>query len=263
MSRRQVLNLVGVVVTIAVNGLANALPLGGRNTGAISDSFRVLWVPAGYVFAIWGLIYLGFLAFAIYGALPRQRRSARLDAISPWFVASCACNALWIFFWHFGLFPLTLIAMLGVLACLIVIYLKLDPGRPAATLAEKLCVEALFSIYLGWISVATIANVEDVLWLYGYRGAPLGELNWAVALSILAAALGIYMALARRDALYAFVVVWALAGVMVRQVGVPPVATSAQACASAVAAATLAGLAYRLYMAHARRAPGDDSTVAR
>ena len=66
---RQAANVLAVVATIVVNGLANALPLNGQTTGEISDRFQVYFVPAGYVFSIWGLIYLGLLTFAVYQAL--------------------------------------------------------------------------------------------------------------------------------------------------------------------------------------------------
>ena len=63
---RQILVILSVLVTLVVNILANALPLNGQNTGQISDRFNVYFVPAGYVFSIWGLIYIGLIAYAIF-----------------------------------------------------------------------------------------------------------------------------------------------------------------------------------------------------
>ena len=75
---RQIIVILTVIATITINILANALPLNGLNTGEISDQFLVLFVPAGYVFSIWGLIYIGLIAYAIFQALPSQRENPRL-----------------------------------------------------------------------------------------------------------------------------------------------------------------------------------------
>ena len=100
---RQVANVLAVVATIGINGLANALPLNGQTTGSISDRFRVYFVPAGYVFSIWGLIYLGLIAFAVFQALPRERTNRRLERVGYLFVLSCAANIAWLFLWRHGL----------------------------------------------------------------------------------------------------------------------------------------------------------------
>ena len=104
-SLRQIAIILGVVATIVVNGLANALPLNGQLTGEVSDRYLVYFVPAGYVFAIWGLIYLGLAAFAIYQALPAQRANPRLRSIGALFVLASAANIAWIFLWHYEVFP--------------------------------------------------------------------------------------------------------------------------------------------------------------
>ncbi|MGC8827818.1 MAG: tryptophan-rich sensory protein, partial [Anaerolineae bacterium] len=98
---RQWLVAAAVLVTIIVNALANILPLNGITTGEISDQFQVYFVPAGYVFSIWGLIYLGLVAFAIYQVLPAQRSNPRLRSMSWPFLVSCAANIAWLFLWHY------------------------------------------------------------------------------------------------------------------------------------------------------------------
>ena len=120
---RQIFVILALVAVIVVNGLANALPLNGLQTGEISDRFAVYFVPAGYVFSIWGLIYLALIGYAVFQALPSQRDNPRLQAIGYWFVLSCVANIVWLFLWHYEQFSWTLVAMLALLACLIVIYL--------------------------------------------------------------------------------------------------------------------------------------------
>ncbi|MBP1704171.1 MAG: hypothetical protein H6Q38_3278 [Chloroflexi bacterium] len=224
---RQIVNVLAVIVMITINVLANALPINGQNTGEISDLFQVFFVPAGYVFSIWGLIYIGLLAFAVYQALPAQRENPRLRKIGYWFALSCVANSVWIFMWHYNLFPLSLLVMLVLLASLLVIYLRLDIGRTQVSTVERWCVNIPFSIYLGWITVATVANVTDVLYDVGWTGFGIAPEIWAVIMLIIAAALGVAMAVTRRDVAYLLVLTWAFAGIGVKQAASPLVATTA------------------------------------
>ena len=238
---RQWANMLAVIATIIINGLANALPLNGQGTGEISDRFKVFFVPAGYVFSIWGLIYLGLLAFAIYQALPAQRENPRLRSVGYWFVLSCVANITWLFLWHYNQFLLTMFAMLALLACLIITYERLGVGRLKVSAAERWAVQVPFSIYLGWVSVATIANATDVLYDLGWTGSPLSAEVWAVIMLAVALVVGALMAWRRGDAAYLLVFVWAFAGIANKQAATPLVANAAWV--ATVAAAALALLA--------------------
>ncbi len=224
---RQTVNVVAVVAVIVVNGLANALPLNGQTTGEISDRFQVYFVPAGYVFSIWGLIYLGLLAFAVYQALPAQRDNPRLRPIGYLFAGSCLANIAWLFLWHYEQFVLTLVAMFALLLLLITIYLRLENGRVAVSPAEKWLVHIPFSIYLGWITVATIANVTAVLDYLGWRGWGVSDEAWAVIMLLVAGVLAAAVSLTRGDVAYSLVIIWALAGIAVKHAGTPLVAVTA------------------------------------
>jgi hypothetical protein len=142
---------------------ASTLPLNGLNIGQISDRLQVYFIPAGYVFSIWGVIYIGLIAFAIFQALPAQRENSRLRAVGWWIALGGLANSAWIFFWHYELFPATLAAMLVLLATLIVAYLRLGIGRSTVSAGETWAGRVPFSIYLGWVTVATVAKVTDVL----------------------------------------------------------------------------------------------------
>ena len=98
---RQLVNVIVTVITVAINALANALPINGQNTGEIWNGFQVHFVPAGYVFSIWGVIYLGLLAFAIYQALPAQGSNPHLRRIGYLYALSGVMNSLWILLWHY------------------------------------------------------------------------------------------------------------------------------------------------------------------
>lgn len=235
---RQVVNLLTVLLALTVNILASTLPLNGQNTGEISDRFRVYFVPAGYVFSIWGLIYLGWIAFTIFQLLPSQKHNPRLRRLGYLFALSNLANAAWLFCWHYNQFGLSVIVMLALLGLLLASYLRLDVNRSRVAPVEYWSVDVLFSVYLGWITVATVANVSDWLYFIGWDGFGIAAQTWAVIMLAIASLLGLAMALARRDVGYLAVLVWAFVGIAVKQTGVPAVATSAW-----IATALMFGLA--------------------
>jgi hypothetical protein len=210
---RQTTVVLVTLITIAINVLADALPINGLNTGKISDSFHVYFVPAGYVFAIWGIIYIGLIAYAVYQALPSQRENPRLQATGWWVILGGLANSMWIFLWHYEQFVGTLGAMLVLLATLIAVYQQLGMGKMKVSAGETWAVRVPFSIYLGWITVATVANVSDVLDFLKWNQFGISDATWMVI--ILGAVLVIagLMNFLRRDVAYALVLLWALAGI--------------------------------------------------
>jgi benzodiazapine receptor len=243
---RQIANILSVVLALTVNILASTLPLNGQNTGEISDRFKVFFVPAGYVFAIWGVIYIGWIAFAVYQALPAQKESPRLRKLGYLFALSGLFNAAWLFCWHYNQFALSVMVMLGLLGLLIASYLRLDVARTKVGNAEKWCVDIPFSVYLGWITVATLANVTDLLYYINWNGFGIAPEVWAVIMLFVASLVGLMMALTRRDAAYLFVLVWSFAGIAVKQAATPMVAYAAWAAA-------LVALGLAVYSIVARR----------
>ncbi len=224
---RQILVLIAVIAVIAVNFLAVSLPLNGLDTGEISDRFEVYFVPAGYVFSIWSLIYLGLIAYGIFQVLPAQKENPRLRSIGYLFVLSSLANITWLFLWHYEVFLFTPVAMLTLLISLIAIYLRLDVGRAEVSTAEKWSVHIPFSIYLGWISVATIANITQWLYYLGWNGLGIPPEVWAVIMLAAGVVISTLMSLTRGDIAYSLVLVWAYIGIAVKQAGTPLVAYSA------------------------------------
>jgi hypothetical protein len=228
----QLLIILAVVITITINALSETLPINGLGTGQISDNFKVFFVPAGYVFSIWGVIYLGLIAYAVYQAMNAQRENSRLQGITGWFLLSSLANCVWIFLWHYELFVWTLAAMITLLVSLIMIYLKLGIGRQKAGKAETWLVRIPFSIYLGWITVATIANVTDVLNFVKWSGWGIAPQSWAVIMLVVAVVVAALMTFTRRDRAYLLVLVWAFTGIAVKFPNVTLVNIAAW-CASA------------------------------
>ncbi|MCB9132603.1 MAG: tryptophan-rich sensory protein [Anaerolineales bacterium] len=242
---RQIAVILATLATVTINGLANALPINGQNTGQISDRFDVLFVPAGYVFAIWGLIYLGLIVYTVFQALPAQKENPRLRQIGWIYVLASIANSVWIFLWHYELLPLTLIAMLILLACLLVIYQRLGINRTPVSRGERWAVHVPFSIYLGWITVATIANVTDLLWSLGWNGFGLSAEAWFLIMLGATIIIAGLMAFTRGDVAYLLVLVWALAGIAVKHSDVQSLAMAAAVAAGIVVVFVIIGVVRR------------------
>lgn len=230
---------VSVAATIFVNFLATYLPLNGLNTGEISDRFQVLFVPAGYVFSIWGIIYLGLIAIAVFQALPAQRDNRGLARTGWLLTLTGVANSGWLFLWHYEQFPWTVPVMLALLGLLILIYVRLDIGKAAASRAERWCLHIPVSLYLGWICVATIANISSTLYFLQWNGWGISPVIWTLVMLTAAVVIALAMQILRRDTAFLIVFVWALAGIGVKQSSHHLIAVSAWSAAALVALMTI------------------------
>lgn len=237
----QIANVVTFVAVVAFNFLATALPLNNRSTGEISDELPSYFTPAGYTFSIWSVIYLALLGFAIYQALPNQRERPFLQRIGWLFVANGIFNISWLFAWHYGAYPLSVLLMVAILGTLIAIYSRLDIGRRSVELKDKLFYHVPFSLYLGWITVATIANIASVMNYYGWNGFGIAEPIWsAIMMSVAVVVVGILL-FNRQDFAYAAVLIWALFGIRNAYPDVAVVANTAVIAAVAILILALVG----------------------
>jgi benzodiazapine receptor len=214
----QAVNIVAFIVTITVNVLAGSTTLlNGVTSGEVSDMYPTLVTPAGFTFSIWGVIYMFLLVFTVYQALPRNRDKLFLSQIGLLFALSGAFNVSWLFLWHYKMVTYSLALMFALLATLILIYLRLGIGRTIVSLKEMVLVHMPFSVYLGWISIATIANVSVALVAAEWGGWGIEPSTWAVVIICVALLLSLAMLATRKDIAYCFVVVWALVGILEKQ----------------------------------------------
>jgi hypothetical protein len=236
-----VINLIGFLATVVVNALAVTLPLNGKSTGQLSDQYPNLFVPAGLTFTIWGVIYLLLAVYCAFELMPKvwrdPNRGAFIDRIGPLFIITSILNMGWIFAWHYQMLPLSVGIMLLFLLTLIAIYLRLKIGVSGATTQERYLAHIPFSLYLGWISVATIANITALLVHWNWNGFGLSPQFWTIIVVAVAIALAIVMMVRRRDVFYSLVVDWALLGILLKRL-----ADNSQADQWVVTAA-IAGLA--------------------
>lgn len=226
---RQLLTLLAILAAFGINVLANVAPIQGLTIGEISNTFfrEVLITPANYAFAIWGLIYLGLISFGIYQVLPAQRENPRVRQISYLLVLASLAQIAWVFLFQYRLFTLSLVAMLFILLPLIASYLRLRMSNGRISRQEKWFVDIPLSIYLAWISVATIVNVALTLYNLGWNGWGMSPEVWtAIALSA-GAAIAATVTIQQADIAFVLVIVWAYIAIAVRQANLLLIATTA------------------------------------
>ena len=212
---------VAFLVMVLVNGLANALPINGITTGQVSDAYPDLFAPAGITFSIWGLIYILLAAFVLYqwGLFQSDKGAAREDlfqTIGIYFIISSVANTFWIFAWHYEVIWLSLVFMIVILLCLIQIanQLRLE----TFSLKEKFFIRLPFSIYFGWITVATIANVTTFLVSLGLQGFGTAQQFWMILVLFVGIAIGIARMRYDHDLAYGLVFIWAYAGILIKHI---------------------------------------------
>jgi len=202
------LNIIFFAGIVVMNYLANALPLNNKTTGELSDSFPNLFVPAGITFSIWGIIYILLLIFCIIQF--KATNQAISENIGWAFGISCLLNALWIVFWHYGKLPLSLVVMVGMLATLIYINVLIKD------LPFNL-IKVSFGIYLGWICIATIANVTALLVHYNWQGFGISEETWTIVMISTGALITAITLLNLKNPFIALSVIWAFAGIILKR----------------------------------------------
>ncbi|UCH32389.1 MAG: tryptophan-rich sensory protein [Candidatus Bathyarchaeota archaeon] len=222
-------NIFSFLLMVLVNGLAGSTTLlGGKNTAEISNANSTLITPAGYVFSIWGIIYVLLGIFVIFQALPREREKEYHGKIGYLFVLSSVFNIVWLFLWQFEYLTFSVILMFMLLASLISIYLRLDIGKSKVELREKLTVHVPFSTYLGWITIASIANVSVALVSVEWDGFGIILETWATLIVIIALLITILVLVIRKDVAYGLVIIWAFVGIAVGQSGNQNIVTLTQ-----------------------------------
>jgi hypothetical protein len=198
-------------VMVVVNYLAVALPLAGRDTGEISDNYPNLFAPAGFAFSIWGLIYTLLGVYVIYQF---GRKDALVGKINKIFIVNALLNASWMFAWHYDLIWLSVLIMVGLLTTLIRIADILRVNK--LTQKESWLIRLPFSVYFGWITVATIANITVFLVSLSWNRFGLPESFWTVAVLLVGTVIGSWRLLYDRFIPYGLVLLWAYGAIMAK-----------------------------------------------
>jgi len=208
-----------ILGVIALNALANILPINGYNTGQISAFYPNAFVPAGFTFSIWGVIYLLLFSYSIgytYYTLKQEqypKAFAFIERINIYFLLTCVFNMSWILAWHYLQIEISLVIMLLFLITLIQLFLKSNTMAGALTSTQKFILQTPFIVYLGWISVATIANSTALLVAYQWNGFGMPPVYWSAAMILIAILLAVLMLQKFKVIPFALVVAWALWGI--------------------------------------------------
>lgn len=214
--------LLSFLLMMTVNALANILPLNGQTTGEVANAYPNLFTPAPLTFTIWGVIYLLLACYVIYqlGFFQKKRRpeASLLKSIAIYFIISSLANAAWIFSWHFEIIFLSVLLMAVILVCLILVTRRLN--RRELSAKEKFFLKLPFSIYFGWITVATIANITVFLVSIGWNGFSLGDEFWMLIILTVGLLLGSIVILKNKDVAYGLVLIWAYLGILIRHISV-------------------------------------------
>lgn len=207
------------VGVIAVNALANILPINGYNTGQISAFYPNAFVPAGFTFSIWGVIYLLLLSYTIgftYYSLKRQQYPKAfifIELVNTYFLLTCIFNMAWIVAWHYSQIELSVLIMLLFLSTLIQLFLKTRTLSLDLNLTQKFILQTPFIVYLGWISVATIANITALLVAYKWTALSIAPIYWSASMILIAIVLALLMVKKFQVVSFTLVVAWALWGI--------------------------------------------------
>lgn len=214
-------NVLAVVMAIVLNYLANNLSLNGNTVGGVSAQYANLFTPAGYAFAIWGLIYLGQLALSIY--LVRQQYLQvhddynALQQLQGWLILANLLNAAWIFAWLYEYTGLSVLLIIGILLCLLKIYLNTQAQSGITNQPYIYFFWWPITWYFGWVSVAAIANIAVWFTKLGWQGEPLSPVAWAVIMLLIAAGLNFFMTWVGNARMFAWVGVWAILAIGVNR----------------------------------------------
>lgn len=217
------LNVLGLIIVLSVNAMANILPINGFNTGQISGFYPNFFVPAGFTFGIWGIIYfllIGFVFCSLFAAFGKFNEAAKtaINKAGPYFLLTCLLNASWIVAWHYLYLGLSLAIMIAFLTVLVLLFLSIRPFKNEMPFFYRLWAYHPFLVYLGWISVATIANVTALFVGIGWQGEPLSPQSWSIIMILIALLLSVFMVGKLKQPAFGFVLAWAFFGIYAKQV---------------------------------------------
>lgn len=241
---------------VVVNALANLLPINGQTTGEVSNAYPNLFTPAGLTFGIWGLIYLLLAGFTLYhlGLFRGDHaasRSGLLNRVGLWFIVSSFANLAWVFAWHYHAIGWSIALMVVILFSLIKI--NLATGRERFSRREQLFIRLPFSVYFGWITVATIANVAVLLVSLGWDRFGIADTAWTVLVIIVGLLVGGTTAVRLRDLAYGLVLIWAYSGVLIKHLSAQGWAGQFPAVMLTVGVSIALLLVLEIYLLRSRR----------
>lgn len=214
--RHLYLNIIAYLFMVAVNIAADKLPINGQTTGEIANRLPVLLQPSSFAFSIWGLIYFLLAIWLVYSLFPSRRNLPIYKETSWLFIVSCILNSTWIIVWHYELFLLSVLVMLSLLFTLLLLYRKLT------LLQSKTFDRVPFSIYLGWIIIASLVNISYYLVYIDWSVFVSAQVTWTIIFMFLGFAIATTFRMTYSDRFIPLVLVWAYVWIGIRQLNSIP-----------------------------------------
>jgi translocator protein len=229
---RQISITFATAITLVGFVLSQIFPNNMTSMNEVSDKFSIYFLPARYTFLIWWVIFLGLIAYSVFQLLPSQKENATLRKIGWWYFSANLLSFTWMIFWHYHNYLFMMLTMVGVLFSLLSIYEKLNNEMVPISRGMRFFVQIPFSIYLGWVTMAVIADISQYLDAVGWNGFGISAKLWTVVLIVMTIIIAELTAFNRQDLVYLAVIIWSFIGIAVKQYGISPVFESA--CVAAV-----------------------------
>jgi len=222
-SRWQIATIVVIGLAIVWNFITNTFPPTGVKIAELSNTVfaNVKIIPANYAFAIWGVIYIGLIAFGIYQLDPHRAKNVPLQQTRPWIILASLLQCMWILLFLYQQMLLSSLVMLGIVWALVKCYRSLHSPDKSIRQSNPAWVPSVFSIYLGWISVATIVNIASTLDSSGWHGNPLSPEFWTVVMMLASVWLAVLLLRIYADRAFSGVIIWAIGGIIIANLNTP------------------------------------------
>ena len=214
-----IINMLAVLFAIGINYYSQLYTINGNRVSDMSNKYSNLFTPAGYAFAIWGIIFIALLIFAgyqIYRTFVRKQTFKFISQSGLWFAVANVANGLWVVMWLNDYTLVSVVIMLVILFSLIKIVVNTNMERWRAPGKTIVFGWWPISVYAGWITVATIANITAYLSKIGWNGGFLSPIDWAIVMIVIATLLNLLLIYTRGMREFALVGVWALIAIYVR-----------------------------------------------
>jgi hypothetical protein len=213
------INLTAIIVAFLANIISNIIPINGVSIGEISNTIfkDVLIIPASYAFAIWGLIYLGLISLGFYQLLPSQRKIS--DRLGYDLTFSSIAQILWLIVFQLRWFTLSSFVMIAILIPLILLYERLKINRSKVTQQQRWLIHYPISLYLGWITIATVVNVALSLYALGWNGGWISPTIWTIFLMVVITVFAFWK---RVNIVFKSVIIWALIAISLKHLSILP-----------------------------------------
>ena len=222
LQRLAVFNAIALLLHIIAALVVQSKWINELSVGEVSDRYPTLLTPAGFTFSIWALIYFGLLLFCTYHLFAAFRlnenvtSNKKLKHSYPWFILNNVATAVWLIAWTHEKLLLSVLLIILQLVSLIILHNKLCIHDATTPMRIKVCTQFPISIYFGWITVATVANISTYLTSTGWDQWDISAINWAITLIAILTIVTIWVMNRRLNVIFGLVVSWGLFGILVR-----------------------------------------------